>query len=342
MPTDSDEPREVKVPPDAAGERLDAFLARELEGVSRSRVQLLLEQGGVEIDGLRGKASRKLRGGELLRIVGEWKLPALRTMPEAIPLEIIYEDEDLAVVNKPAGMLVHAGSGGTDEARNRGTLVNALLHHAGQLSSVSGPLRPGIVHRLDKQTSGLIVAAKNDTAHAKLALMFSRREVRKVYLALVHGHFETDSGTIRSAVSRDTVRRTRMTTRRHGGRAAVSHWQTVRRLEGPYGKFTVLSVRIETGRTHQIRVHMASLGHPVVGDTLYGAPAVIVRTPEAARRGGAKRPAAELAPLALDRNFLHAAELEFVHPRSGRLLSLQCPLPSGLEEFLAQLDPGHK
>ena len=171
-------------------------------------------------------------------------------------------------------------------------------------SSLSrGPLRPGIVHRLDKQTSGLIVVAKNDVAHARLASMFSRRQVRKLYLALVQGELPQDSGTVNAPISRDTVRRTRMTTRREGGRNAVSHWQVLRRIHGPYGSFTLVSVRIETGRTHQIRVHMASLGHPVVGDTLRVSTEIVPRA-EFSR----------LPRLALQRNFLHAAELEFAHP----------------------------
>jgi 23S rRNA pseudouridine1911/1915/1917 synthase len=244
----------------------------------------------------------------------------------------VYEDGDLAVVDKPAGMMVHAGSGATEDARNRGTLVNALLHHLRELSSASGPLRPGIVHRLDKQTSGLIVVAKNDVAHARLASMFSRRQVRKLYLALVQGELGQDRGTVNAAISRDAVRRTRMTTRREGGRSAVSHWEVLRRIRGPYGSFTLVSVRIETGRTHQIRVHMASLGHPVVGDTLYGASAAIVPVDGAkqGRAGGLPR-------LVLPRNFLHAAELEFVHPGTGERLSLVSNLPTDLKDFMAQL-----
>ncbi len=275
---DNDEPRlrQLTVPEEADGQRLDLFLAQQLNEISRARVQLLLEQGSVLIGGKRAKASRKVRSGENISILGDPQPPPLRAMAEDIPLEIVYEDADLAVINKPAGMMVHAGSGATEDARNRGTLVNALLHHMGELSSTSGPLRPGIVHRLDKQTSGLIVVAKNDVAHARLSSMFSRRQVRKLYLALVQGNLEQDRGTVNAAISRDSVRRTRMTTRREGGRSAVSHWQVLRRIHGPYGSFTLVSVRIETGRTHQIRVHMASLGHPVVGDTLYGASSTIV------------------------------------------------------------------
>ena len=262
MVDDAPRLRQLDVPDEAAGQRLDLFLAQQLNEVSRSRVQLLLEQGSVLIGGKLAKASRKVRAGESISILGDPQPPPLHAMAEAIPLEIVYEDSDLAVVNKPAGMMVHAGSGASEDARNRGTLVNALLHHLRELSSSSGPLRPGIVHRLDKQTSGLIVIAKNDIAHARLASMFSRRQVRKLYLTLVQGELAQDRGTVNASISRDAVRRTRMTTRREGGRPAVSHWEVLRRIHGPYGRFTLASVRIETGRTHQIRVHMASLGHP--------------------------------------------------------------------------------
>jgi 23S rRNA pseudouridine1911/1915/1917 synthase len=322
--------RRLIVPDEANGQRLDLFLVQQLSEVSRSRVQLLLQQGSVLIDGKLAKASRKLRSGENISILGDPQPPPLRAMAEAIPLEIIYEDEDLAVVNKPAGMMVHAGSGATDDARNRGTLVNALLHHLQELSSTSGPLRPGIVHRLDKQTSGLIVVAKNDATHGRLSSMFARRQVRKLYIALVQGELAQERGTVNASISRDSIRRTRMTTRREGGRTAVSHWQVLRRIHGPYGSFTLVSVRIETGRTHQIRVHMASLGHPVVGDTLYGAPSAIAPLAAAASR---------LPRLVLPRNFLHAAELEFAHPGSGERLSLVSNLPADLKQFMAQLAP---
>ena len=187
-----------------------------------------------------------------------------------------------------------------DDARNRGTLVNALLHHLGSLSGVGGELRPGIVHRLDKETSGLIVVAKNDEAHRKLSAQFAAREVKKKYVALVHGWVKKDSGTLAQSISRDPVRRTRMTTRLEGGRTAVTHYRVVRRLDTKFGKFSLLDVKIDTGRTHQIRVHVAAMGHPVVGDTMYGAP---------------KQARGKNAVIVLGRNFLHAAELEFRHPR---------------------------
>ena len=319
--------------PEAAGQRLDAWLVTQLEGVSRSRVQLLLSTGKVLIDGKSAKPSQKLRGGEMVEVLGVPEPPPLRAMAEAIPLEIIYEDDDLSVVNKPAGMMVHAGSGATDDARNRGTLVNALLHHYRQLSSTGGELRPGIVHRLDKQTSGLIIIARNDATHLKLADMFSRRQMRKTYVALVHGALKQDTGTINAAISRDAIRRTRMTTRRAtGGRMAISHYEVERRVASRFGAFTLVRVRIETGRTHQIRVHMASIGHAVVGDTLYGAPAQITIPVKG------KRAAADAESMTLERNFLHAAELAFAHPRTGKLLELAAPLPVELNDFLARLE----
>jgi 23S rRNA pseudouridine1911/1915/1917 synthase len=244
----------------------------------------------------------------------------------------------LAVINKPAGMMVHAGAGATDDERNRGTLVNALLHKFGSLSEVSGHLRPGIVHRLDKDTSGLMVVAKNDLAHRKLAQEFSGRRAKKTYIALVHGAMEKDRGTINSSISRDAVRRTRMTTRREGGREAITHYQVTRRLVSPYGKFTLLELKIDTGRTHQIRVHLASLGHPVVGDTLYGAPGRIVPQIEKASRNRPPSPSPAVIPLSLDRNFLHSTSLELRHPGTGESMTFARPLPQPLQEFLALLD----
>jgi 23S rRNA pseudouridine1911/1915/1917 synthase len=308
---------------DHAGKRLDQFLVSQLPETSRARVQQLIAEEKVLVNGLAARASLHLRGGERIEIVGEVQRPPLRAIPEDIPLDIVYEDDDLAVINKPAGMMVHAGAGATDDERNRGTLVNALLHRFRTLSNVGGELRPGIVHRLDKETSGLIVVAKSDVAHRKLAAEFSGRRVKKTYIALVHGWPKKDRGTIASSISRDAVRRTRMTTRRSGGREAITHYEVQRRIESQYGKFALLELKIDTGRTHQIRVHMSSLGHPVVGDTLYGAPREI---------SGKAGPA-----ISLQRNFLHAAALQFAHPRTGETLSFSIPLPEQLAEFLRGL-----
>ena len=318
-----------KVPAEAAGKRLDAWLASQLENTSRARVQLLLAQEKVLVNGASAKPRLNLKGGETVDVLGEAALPPLRAVAEKIPLDIVYEDEDLSVINKPAGMMVHAGSGATDEARNRGTLVNALLGHYSELSHADDMVRPGIVHRLDRQTSGLIVVVRNDAAHTKLSEMFSRRQIRKTYIALVHGAMKQDHGTVNSPICRDAIRRTRMTTRREeGARSAVSHYDVLRRIESRFGKFTLVRVRIDTGRTHQIRVHLSSIGHPVVGDTLYGAPAKI---PVAGVR---KKSGQEPETVTLDRNFLHAAELAFAHPRTGKALELKAPMPGELEQFL--------
>jgi 23S rRNA pseudouridine1911/1915/1917 synthase len=334
--------RTIEVTAEAKGQRLDQFLAAELEGVSRSRVQLLMEQGDVLVNGLREKASLKMRGGERIDITGEPRPAPLRATPEEIPLDVIYEDADLAVVNKPAGMMVHAGSGQNEDARSRGTLVNALLYRFKKLSATGGDLRPGIVHRLDKETSGLIVVAKNDRAHAALAEMFSSRQIKKTYIALVQGAVERAKGTINAAVGRDPMRRTRMTVNpASNARAAVSHYEVVRRLVNRFGKFTLVRVRIETGRTHQIRVHMASIGHPVVGDVLYGGPGQLTdQVASQAATSKAARRKAEPERLRLGRNFLHAAQLEFPHPKTGKLLQLEAPLPAELEAFLGRLEEG--
>jgi 23S rRNA pseudouridine1911/1915/1917 synthase len=307
---------------DDAGKRLDQFLVGQLSETSRARVQQLISQRLVLVDMSPAKASLRLRGSERITVLATAQPAPLRAVAEDIPLEIVYEDADLAVVNKPAGMMVHAGAGATDDQRNRGTLVNALLHHFGQLSSVGGELRPGIVHRLDKATSGLIVVAKSDESHRRLAAQFAGRKIKKKYVALVQGWLKRDRGTINSSISRDRVRRTRMTTRRPGGREALSHYTALRKLDSPYGKFTLIEVQIDTGRTHQIRVHLASLGHPVVGDVLYGARREL-RSAE--------------TTLSLPRNFLHAAALQFEHPRSGEALSFSAPLPPKLDDFLRKV-----
>jgi 23S rRNA pseudouridine1911/1915/1917 synthase len=337
-----DERRIIEVPAEAAGQRLDQFVASQLEGVSRSRVQMLMDQGDVLVNGEREKASLKLRGGEQIAVTGEPHPTPLKATAEDIPLDVVFEDADLAVVNKPAGMMVHAGSGQNEDARSRGTLVNALLYRFKKLSSTGGELRPGIVHRLDKDTSGLIVVAKNDRTHAALGEMFAGRQMKKTYIALVQGAVERARGTINAGVGRDPVRRTRMTTLpTENARTAVSHYEVIRRLNNRFGKFTLLRVRIETGRTHQIRVHMASIGHPVVGDTLYGGAGQLTdQVASQAAQSKAARRRAEPERLKLGRNFLHAARLEFTHPRTGKLLELEAPLPEELENFLSRLDAG--
>jgi 23S rRNA pseudouridine1911/1915/1917 synthase len=315
-------PLNFNVSDEQAGLRLDQLLVTKLGDVSRARVQQLIEQAQVLVDGEAAKASFRVRGGEKIKVLGPATLEPLRAIAEDIPLDIVFEDADLAVINKPAGMMVHAGAGSTEDLRNRGTLVNALLHRFGKLSEVGGELRPGIVHRLDKETSGLIVVAKNDEAHRKLAGQFAAREVKKTYIALVHGWVKQEQGTIRKSISRDSVRRVRMTTRREGGREAITHYRVQRRIDGAFGKFTLLEVKIDTGRTHQIRVHLSSLGHPVVGDRVYGAPAAIKASGDS---------------LALERNFLHAAALELRHPQTGEKMAFARGVPGELGEFLARV-----
>jgi 23S rRNA pseudouridine1911/1915/1917 synthase len=314
----------MDVAAEEAGKRVDQFLVSHLPEISRTRVQQLIAAEKVQVNDATAKASHRLRGGERITISGDVERPPLRAVAEDIPLEVVYEDDDLAVVNKPAGMMVHAGAGATEGERNRGTLVNALLYRFRNLSGMGGELRPGIVHRLDKETSGLMVVAKNDEAHRRLAAQFSSRRVKKTYLALLHGSLKPDRGTITSSISRDKVRRIRMTTRQTGGRAAITHYMVKRRIESWFGRFTLVELQIDTGRTHQIRVHMASLRHPVVGDALYGAPR------EIRGNGGTS--------ISLSRNFLHAAALQLQHPRSGEMLSFSRPLPGELERFLKQIE----
>jgi len=310
--------------PAAANLRVDQYLAQAMPDISRARVQLLIDAGQVRVDGAVPKSKDKLKGGEAIEIEGQPNPEPLHATPEDIPLSILFEDKYLAIVDKPAGMMVHAGAGSSDDGRNRGTLVNALLFHMSKLSDVGGTLRPGIVHRLDKQTSGAIVVARDDITHRKLGEMFAARAVHKTYLALVHGHLAKDDIAVNLPIARDLVRRIRMTTRRADGRSAVSHMHVLERLTTPFGPFTLIEVKIETGRTHQIRVHLQALGHPVVGDFLYGAPRVL-------------RELAGDRILELPRNFLHAAHLEFIHPRTANGVSVEAPLPPELKDFLETL-----
>ena len=294
--------------PGQPGQRLDQLLAQELPQYSRSRLQDWIKQGQVTVDGETRKASFVLRGGEAIHVHPGARRP-LKATPEAIALDVLYEDESLVAVNKPAGMTVHAGAG-----VHEGTLVNALLHRYQSLSLVNGDDRPGIVHRLDRFTSGVILVARTDQAHQHLAAQFAQRETDKVYLALVHGAMPAESGRVEKAIARHPVHRLKMATSEHG-RYAVTDWRVVTR----YGKFTLLEVKIGTGRTHQIRVHLASLRHPVAGDLTYGAPA----NEQAESAGG--------------RFFLHAARITFRHPATNEPVTIEAPLPAELGTWLAAL-----
>jgi 23S rRNA pseudouridine1911/1915/1917 synthase len=292
-----------------AGKRLDHLLHQHLPEFSRSRIQEWIKAGRVLVDGRPARPSHLIRGGETVDVEPAAP-PPLHAEPEDIPLRVLYEDADLVAIDKPAGMVVHAGAG-----VHSGTLVNALLHRFGALSGVGGELRPGIVHRLDRFTSGVLLVAKHDAAHHALAAQFSGREVEKVYLALVHGDLKQESGRIERPIARDPVRRTRMTARLEAGRAAWSEYRVVRR----FGRFTLLEVRIGTGRTHQIRVHLSTIGHPVVGDTLYGAHGTIEGMP------------------ALGRYFLHAHRITFRQPSTGEEITLVSPLAAELDSWLSNL-----
>jgi 23S rRNA pseudouridine1911/1915/1917 synthase len=312
--------REFVVPAEAAGDRLDVFLARQMRDWSRSQIQHLIREGGVTLDGQRArKAGEEIKSGIRISVCAQRDEP--HATPEDLPLDIIYEDADLLVVNKAAGMVVHVGAG-----VKSGTLVNALLHHIAALSRAGGELRPGIVHRLDKMTSGLVLVAKTDPAHRRLSEQFKAREVRKTYLALVHGRMASDSGQITKPVGRDPVRRTRMKVGGIAARAALTRYRVVRRFR----HYSLLEAEPQTGRTHQIRVHLASLGHPVVGDTTYDAPAKL-------RSEGREEAALPVSPGQVRRTFLHAAKLEFAHPITGVPLQFEAPLPDELAAFLAQL-----
>jgi 23S rRNA pseudouridine1911/1915/1917 synthase len=303
-----------------AGQRLDLFLVAQLPDLSRSRIKSLLDEGRIEVDGAARKASHHVEPGEVVAVeIPDQPPPGVEAEP--IPLDVLYEDADVAVVNKPAGIIVHPGAG-----VDSGTLVAGLLHRFGAagLSFVGGPVRPGIVHRLDKETSGAILIARTDAAHRKLVDDFRDRLVQKTYVALLHGKMKGDAGTIDLPVARDLHRRSRMTARRREGREARTDWRARLRLPG----FVLIEASLHTGRTHQIRVHFSALGCPVVGDTLYGAP-------RQERAGG------ELLPQ-LDRNFLHAARLVFAHPRTGQRLDIRAPLPGELTNYLATLGRASK
>ena len=289
-----------------SGERLDALLARSVEGLTRSAAQRLLEDGAVTCHGKALKKNDRPAAGDVVEVLLPDPEP-VDVLPQDIPLDVVYEDGDVIVVNKPVGMVVHPAPGHPD-----GTLVNALLHHCGDtLSGINGALRPGIVHRIDRDTSGLIIAAKNDAAHLALAAQLADHTLARTYECLAVGNFRQDSGTVNAPIGRSRSDRKKMAVVA-GGRPAITHWEVLARYPG----VTHLRCRLETGRTHQIRVHLAYIGHPILGDTVYGN----------------KKPVPGLTG-----QCLHATGLRFLHPRTGRPVELTCPRPEEFERMLAKL-----
>ena len=286
---------EYLIPPEAAGLRLDHFLAVKLPHLSRSRLQTLIKEGHIRVAGNTAKPGEKLQSGKLVTVHEPEAAPLTGTEAEDLPLEVLYEDDDLLVLNKAAGMVVHPAAGNPS-----GTIVNALLHHCTSLSGIGGEQRPGIVHRLDKETSGCLVVAKNDLAHQGLSKQFAGRTILKVYLALASGHFAKKSGVIEAEIARHPVHRKKMSVVESGrGRASTTDYRVLRELPGA----SLVECTLHTGRTHQIRVHLKHLGHPLLGDELYG------------RRAGYAR------------QMLHAWKLGFAHPRTGEWMEFQSPIP---------------
>lgn len=300
-------PLRLKV--DAPGQRADQFLAAALPQLTRSAAQKLLEEGAVTLDGRPVKKNYKTAPGDELVVILPDPAP-VDILPQDIPLDVVYEDDDVIAVNKPVGLVVHPAAGHPD-----GTLVNALLYRCGNsLSGINGALRPGIVHRIDRDTSGLIIAAKNDSAHLALAAQLQDHSLYREYEAVCVGNLKQDQGTVNAPIARHPTDRKKMAVNFLQGREAVTHWTVLERFPG----YTHIQCRLETGRTHQIRVHMAHTGHPLLGDVVYGS----------------KKPWPGLAG-----QCLHARRLSFVHPRTGERLTLECPLPPWFQEVLTKL--GH-
>jgi len=300
------------------GLRLDVFLAQTDESFSRSQIKNAIEEGEVLVNGKEPKVSQHLKEGDVVELHLEPAHDAV-AVPQDIPLNIVYEDASIIVVNKPAGMVVHPAPGNPDN-----TLVNALLFHCHDLSGIGGVIRPGIVHRLDKETSGLIVAAKSDEAHRKLSAQFEKHDVHKKYIALVWGDVKGASGEIVLPVGRHPVDRKKMSTRSRHGKDALTLWKIRER----YGMATLLDIEIKTGRTHQIRVHLSDRGWPVIGDAVYGNASKLQTVRNAALKAGIK---------ALSRQMLHARQLSFLHPQNQERMVFTAPLPEDMENLLVLL-----
>jgi 23S rRNA pseudouridine1911/1915/1917 synthase len=313
--------RELQATREHAGERLDRFLAEQLPELTRSQVKRLIDDGQVSICGTAIKAGLKLRGDETVRIFLPEPEP-VAAVAEAIPLTVLYEDSHLIVIDKPAHMVVHPAPGHRD-----GTLVNALLHHCRDLSGIGGMLRPGIVHRLDKDTSGVMVATKDDRTHQQLARQFKAHTIRRCYRALVYGLVQGQQGTIDQAIGRHPAQRLKMSSSTRCGRRAVTHWRVLRRYDRD--RLTLLDLTLETGRTHQIRVHLAEMNLPVVGDPLYGSTRLAK---------GLADPRLRKLVEHLDRQFLHAWQLGFMHPESGAELEFRAAMPEELQNILDHLE----
>lgn len=307
----------LEVPDTAEGTRLDRFLAEALPEFSRTQIQRLIDAGQVELRRGRATARYRVRSGERIHLQVPPPKPA-HLRPENIPLDIVYEDDALVVVNKPPGMVVHPAPG-----HDRGTLVNALLHHCQSLSGVGGEERPGIVHRLDKDTSGLLLVAKHDRSHRHLSEQLRHRTLSRRYLALVQGRPPTERGTIDAPIGRHPRHRQKMAVVESNGRAARTHYQV---LES-WRALSVLQLSLDTGRTHQIRVHLAHIGRPIIGDPIYGTN--MVRLP--------RHPALERQLRAFPRQALHARELQFEHPETGEAMTFAAPLPDDLAELMARI-----
>ena len=313
--------RQLLFPDDRPAERLDTFIAECLPDISRSQLKKLIDRGQITLNGVTTKASSKLKGGESIQIT----LPApepIKALAENIPLHILYEDQDLIVVNKPAGMVVHPAAG-----HFHGTLVNALLYHCTDLAGIGGDLRPGIVHRIDKDTAGVIVVTKNDQSHQHLAAQFKDHSIKRCYLALVHGAPDNHSGTIDQPIGRHPTQRKKMSGKSRNSKRAVTHWKTLKQYNS--SRLSLLELHLETGRTHQIRVHFAEINCPLIGDPLYG---------NSSRTTAIRDMELRKLIHQLPGQALFAQSLGFIHPKSGKYLEFSCEMPETLQNILTYLD----